>query len=55
MKNNNVILKINLNDVASAYDVYKRFALNKFRSNLSEIERKILEGEKINEEDFNSY
>lgn len=49
MKNNNVIFKINLNDVASAYDVYKKFALNKFGSNLSEIERKIIVDKAIEE------
>lgn len=49
MKNNNVIFKINLNDVTSAYDVYKKFALNKFRSNLSEIERKIIVDKAIEE------
>lgn len=49
MKNNNVIFKINLNDVSSAYDVYKMFALNKFRTNLSEIERKIVVDKAVEE------
>lgn len=49
MKNNNVILKINLNDVTSAYDVYKMFALNKFRTFLSQIEQEIIATKAVEE------
>lgn len=49
MKNNNVILKINLNDVTSAYDVYKMFALNKFRTFLSQIEQEIVATKAVEE------